>query len=220
MTHDELVKMMYQVGGHDLRLGGPPYCTIHLPKFEFLAGRRNTQERLRRFGVGTEQLTGKTVLDLGCNVGGVAFECARLGARFVCGLDIVAERIAMANQIVKFCGLTDIYFEAGDIMANPSPFEGNSFDIVFCLALDGWVADRQRLYKILGELTRETLYLETHDGMVGHATSAVAHVNETLALLADNGFEHVEVLDEPQHDEADASKQHYRPNIVARKGRC
>jgi len=215
LSREELIQQIRATGGHDLRLGGRPYCTIHLPRFELLEAVRNTQERLRRFGVGQEQLKGKTIIDLGCNVGGIAFECAKLGAAHVLGVDIVAERIAVAQAIKEFAGLTNVNFTVGDVTVDPF-LVCCPADVVFCLALDGWVSNRKHLYQILGELTREVLYLETHDGMVGHTRQAKVNVDSTLALLKDGGFKDVQLLDMPQEDACE-SLQHYRPNLIARK---
>lgn len=60
---------------------------------------------------------GKTVLDLGCNLGPYALETARRGARHVLGLDLDADVLKAANLLAKLHGFENrVEYRAADFL--------------------------------------------------------------------------------------------------------
>lgn len=66
-------------------------------------------------------VVGKSVADLGCNLGYFAFLAARNGARRVLGCDIDPEVAATANLLAQLHGHTNVAFAARDFLAAPAP---------------------------------------------------------------------------------------------------
>lgn len=126
------------------------YQRIALPYGLATAGddRRVTAERIF-----PADLTGKSVLDLGCNHGYFCFEALRRGAARVVGYDLKASAIRRARLLAECLGAR-AEFAVRDIDRAPL---AESFDYVLCLnvlhhlhnpltALDGLVAaSRERL---------------------------------------------------------------------------
>jgi SAM-dependent methyltransferase len=63
-------------------------------------------------------VVGKSVADLGCNLGFFSFLVRRRGASHVVGLDIFPEIIDAANLLATLYGLTDVHFVATDFLRN------------------------------------------------------------------------------------------------------
>ena len=66
-------------------------------------------------------VAGKTVADLGCNLGYFAFLAARNGACRVLGCDSDPEIAAAANLLARLHGHTNVAFTALDFLASPAP---------------------------------------------------------------------------------------------------
>jgi 2-polyprenyl-3-methyl-5-hydroxy-6-metoxy-1,4-benzoquinol methylase len=130
---------------------------------EFVKGSRDILYRFGKFGV-SDDLTGKTVLDLGCNLGGVAQECYRRGARKVVGIDFNSDYIECARDLARFNGEQINFLEID--MAKPGLIEGfineyfkGEVDIVFCLAIDKHIG-LDRVFHILDSFKPQTIYWE------------------------------------------------------------
>lgn len=66
--------------------------------------------------VGGLDVAGKSVADLGCNLGYFSFMTRRLGARSVVGLDIDPEIVRIANLLTLVHGLDQVEFRALDFL--------------------------------------------------------------------------------------------------------
>lgn len=92
--------------------------------------RRNFQEmRLRDialFSIG--DLSGKSILDVGCGEGLYAFTFAQLGAKFVAGQDLSPSSISRGLNLAKRRGIS-LDLVVGD--CNKLQFSDNTFDAVF-----------------------------------------------------------------------------------------
>lgn len=64
-------------------------------------------------------VAGKTVADLGCNLGFFSFLAARAGARQVLGCDIDPEVVAVARLLAALHGLGNVTFASLDFLAEP-----------------------------------------------------------------------------------------------------
>lgn len=81
--------------------------------------------------IGTHDLTGTSVLDIGCGAGGIDIALIRNhGAGFVCGMDVEDPVLTHARALVAREGLTQ---SIGLVKAAPGPlpFPPATFDIVF-----------------------------------------------------------------------------------------
>ena len=95
-------------------------------------------------------IKGKSLLDVGCGIGGPA---RMLAADFDCqvtGLDLTEEFIRTATQLSELLGLSDkTNFVVGNALA--LPFEDAAFDVVWTQHVQMNIPDKQRFY---GEITR------------------------------------------------------------------
>lgn len=108
-------------------------------------------------------LSGKTVLDIGCRYGYFCFEAAKRGAKRVVGVDFDAGAIRKARLLNECKGMS-VEFELLDMERDPLPGE---FDYVLCLnilhhlrnpisALDKMIAGtRERLILEVANLSRK-----------------------------------------------------------------
>lgn len=74
--------------------------------------------------------TGKTVIDLGCNLGHYSFLAARLGAAQVVGLDINEKMIRACNILRDYLDLSQVEFKTTDFL---SATPNNRYDIVLMI---------------------------------------------------------------------------------------
>lgn len=208
----ELKKRLNATAGHNTQLGGglQIYGTIDLPGFKITNAQRNTKKRFDRFDINS--LKGKTVLDLGSNIGCLSFEAFNRGAKSCFGIEYMKPRVDLANDIAKFVGINDVVrFIHGDLNTLKIP---GSYDVVFALAVDGWISNKQNLYSQLGTICKETLFFETHIGAGQGATGKPKH-EEVHKLLKGVGFKTITYVDKPQTDTVD--RQQFRPNYIAQK---
>lgn len=93
---------------------------------------------------------GKRILDIGCGIGGPAFEMARTHGADVVGIDLEAPLIARANKAATKLGLSDrCTFQTVEV--GPLPFPDESFDIIISSGAFTQIADKAA---ILGESWR------------------------------------------------------------------
>ena len=93
---------------------------------------------------------GKRVLDIGCGIGGPAFEMARTHSANVVGIDLEDPLVARATQAAADLGLSDkCTFQT--VTAGPLPFDDESFDIVISAGAFTQIEDKAG---ILGESLR------------------------------------------------------------------
>jgi ubiquinone/menaquinone biosynthesis C-methylase UbiE len=76
-------------------------------------------------------LTGKTVLDIGCGAGGITVDLVRrFGAGRVIGIDVEADVCTASRKRVEAAGLTD-RIKIREVTPGPFPIPDASLDIVF-----------------------------------------------------------------------------------------
>ncbi len=158
--HEEMARISGFKSGERFTREGLVYQTFHHPHFSVQHAQRSIARRFAQFRVG--KLSGRRVLDLGTNTGSVAIESCQRGARSVLGLDSDRARIDLAGKIAALTGYhKKIEFRAETIESFLSSSE-DTFDVVFCLAVDAWVSDPYALYRAVSKRTSETLYFETN----------------------------------------------------------
>ena len=112
---------------HDLDLQGVRTAPDH-----FLWG--YPENKFKRFRhVVPEDLSGKSVLDIGCNAGFYSFEMKRRGASRVLGLDHDERYLEQARYAASVLGLKDIEFRRGDVWDVGAL--GERFDLVIFMGV-------------------------------------------------------------------------------------
>lgn len=102
-------------------------------------------------------LTGKTVLDLGCSFGFFCFEALRRGAKRVVGYDVDPDSVRKARLLAEAMGV-EAEFEVRDIERDPVD---ERFDYVLCLNLLHHLKDPIAALDNLIDCTSDRLVLET-----------------------------------------------------------
>lgn len=212
---DYLKRQIIEVSGsfhtkgrrHSMRTQGVAYGSFDVPgmKLPPSDAQRNTRQRLFQFGIQESDMAACSVLDIGCNTGALLFELCNLGIATGYGIEIDAEKIVVARQVRNHLELSQLYFDVVNIEALPKgalPM----FDVTFALAVEGHVLDKDNFYKLLGEVTRKTLYFEANGG---------ADLAQIMSLLAETGFIHLEHRGVCTDDRD--SRNHNRHLLIARK---
>ena len=155
-------------------------------------------------------LAGKTVLDIGCGIGGGAIVIAgEKGARVI-GLDIEAPLIARARRYAEKAGLADrIEFVLSS--AGPLPVDDAAVDVVYSSGVFTQVADKLGMFREVHRVLRPGGVFACYDWMRGPGPfsedirywfklEGLTYAMETLEnhsrLLAEAGFVAVEVGDD------------------------
>ena len=117
-------------------------------------------EPLRRAFDGS--LSGKRVLDLGCNAGYFALAAVESGCEFVLGVDGRQMHIDQANFVFDVKGISHSRYEfvRGDVAEVDLSAKG-PFDIVLCLGLLYHVSDPAALVEMIAELKPEAVVLDS-----------------------------------------------------------
>lgn len=107
-------------------------------------------------------LSNKTVLDVGCGLGG---PCRMLAASYGCiatGIDLSSEFVRTANKLSELVGLgSKTKFVQGD--ATLLPFEGDSFDVVWTQHVQMNVPDKQKFYSEVSRVLKPGGYFLYYD---------------------------------------------------------
>lgn len=124
--HDNMVAMLELIWGEGYMAPG---------------GAGNVAKMLRSL-----ETRGKRILDIGCGVGGPAFEMARTFDAEVVGIDLEAPLIKRAREDAERHGLSDrCTFQTVEI--GPLPFADQSFDIVVTAGAITQTEDKETIMK-------------------------------------------------------------------------
>ncbi len=126
---DQIRRRVEELGPwfHDLDLAGVRTAPDHF-LFDYPAG------KFRRFAhVLPDDLTGKSVLDIGCNAGFYSFEMKRRGAGRVLGIDHDERYLAQARFAAEVLGFDDVEFQAGEVWDVGAL--GERFDLVIFMGV-------------------------------------------------------------------------------------
>ena len=113
--------------------------------------------------------TGKTILDLGCNMGHILFEAVAYGLPKCFGLESNKTHVDLGNTLAKYLGVENVItlIEADVSKLSPQFVKAktglDSFDVVFSLAVDGYVRNPQSYYRNMVEVTKEICYFEPNN---------------------------------------------------------
>lgn len=119
----------FETGYHTLRVDGHQFV-----------GQRDPQQRLDGLPF---DFNGKSVLDIGCNQGGMLLALADRIRKGV-GVDVDYRLVNVANRVRDYQDLGNLSFYVFDLERDNlellrSLFDGNSVDIVFLLAVCMWI---------------------------------------------------------------------------------
>ena len=137
-------------------LAGEQECAYHRMELPYGIVVPGDDRRPTARQIFTEDLTGKSVLDIGCNDGFMCFEAARRGAKRVLGVDVAGERIDRARRTADCLGL-DVEFRVLDIETEPLD---EMFDYILCLNVTHHMRYPIATLHRLMDMTRDKLILE------------------------------------------------------------
>ena len=184
------------------------YCAFSTPGFSVTRqeAQRDAARRLFRFGLGESDVRGRRVLDLGCNNGAMLFELSNFSPAAGLGIEYDGEKVDLARRIAAFAGLAGLEFRQADVDRLEAKDVEPPFDVVLCLALEAHVQEPKRLYALLGELTRGTLYFEAN---------ASTKPKEVVSALGKAGF--TDIRDLGVCDDDIVPRNNRRPIFTARR---
>lgn len=107
-----------------------------------------------------DDLSGKTVLDIGCNAGFYSFEARKRNASFVLGVDATKHHVRQALFVKSVLGVDRIDFQRKSLY-ELDPLNDGQFDMVLALGLVYHLKHLILGLEILYRITRETLILES-----------------------------------------------------------
>jgi len=144
---------------------GRIYCSFALPRLVVTPdeAQRDSAKRFARFGVGDADLRGRSVLDLGSNVGGMVFAAQRFGPARSVGVEYDRDKVSVARRVAALGELKDVAFVCADVDAIDASSIRGPFDVVFCLAIEAHVKDKPHLYALLAQATSRLCLFEGND---------------------------------------------------------
>ena len=178
--------------GQDFPAG---YHTLELKNLR-LAGQRQPKER---FKIIPFDFTGKTVLDIGCNQGGMLFSVADK-IRHGVGIDYDYRVINAANRINAYTDTHNLDFyvfdlEKEDLNIIRDFVPGEKVDIVFLLAVCMWIKNWKQVIDLAREIA-DNLLFESN----GHSELQ----DEQVAYLRSR-YKNVQLLSEKSQDDSSQS---------------
>lgn len=140
-------------GGRDM-----PYQSVFLNGIEVLEGRRpDIADRFSK--IQAEDIVGKNVLELGCNIGANLFLSLERGARRAVGVEKDMDTLLTAIRINQKVD-QNIDFLFHDLNNRLSLSE--EFDTVFCFSVAGYIEDQKQLARLINRTKCKVLYFEGH----------------------------------------------------------
>jgi len=157
---------------------------------EEVVGARNTMERMKLMGIGKD-MTDVTVLDLGCNLGAIACESWKRGARWIMGLDYEADYIECARDLARHNGYNINYMVKDLTKVDDTVIYIKSFfsktkrpiNIIFALSLYKHI--KEKMFEVLDQLKWDACFIESNNAPQGEETP---HVKEILAHIDKRGW--------------------------------
>lgn len=134
MTKEELKEKIKSLGQFPAHRRRRNYQSYWLDG-EYVKGSRDTLKRFEAMGI-PKDLSGKTVVDLGCQIGAICTEAYLRGAKQVTGVDICSDYIELAMEIAEY-NRHIIFYNMRDLdsFLNIESIKDNRFDILFLLSM-------------------------------------------------------------------------------------
>ena len=166
---------------------------------------------------------GKRILDIGCGIGGPAFEMARTHGASVVGIDLEAPLIERAQTAAKELDLSE-QCTFRTVAVGPIDFEDASFDIVVCSGALTQTSDKASILAEINRVLNPGGYLTCYDWLRGDdgpysddmhywfKMEGLTYAMETLEsyekLMNATGFVNVEVDDATDWYRAEARREY------------
>lgn len=120
--------------------------------------------------IGSHDLAGASVLDIGCGAGGIDIALVRdHGAGYVCGIDVEDPVLAHARALVDGAGLTR-QIGLVKVAPGPLPFPPRTFDVVFSKDSIVHIADKQALMAEVFRVLKPGGWFLASDWLIGSDT--------------------------------------------------
>jgi SAM-dependent methyltransferase len=137
----------FPAGYHTIEINGRP-----------LRGQRDPSKRLKKVPV---QFHGKSVLDIGCNQGGMLFELR--GLKCAVGVDYDAHMVNAANRIKRLRQVSNLDFYVIDIEREPLELIEDfilepKVDIVFLLSVCMWLSNWREVISYSAKISESMLF--------------------------------------------------------------
>ena len=166
------------------------YHTIEIDG-EVFEGQRKPAERLAQIDY---DFAGKTVLDIGCNQGGIVFETARV-ARWAVGIDYDSRMINVCNLIRRQLKRDNTDFYVFDLDRDPFSLivdflPETRVNCIFLLSVCKWIDRWQELITFCAQIS-DCMVFETN-GSAGQQQAQVDFLNrtyESVELVADQSLD-------------------------------
>jgi 2-polyprenyl-3-methyl-5-hydroxy-6-metoxy-1,4-benzoquinol methylase len=182
---EEVKKFVHEWGQFPFRERRSNYQSYFL-KGEYVEGSRDTEYRFTEMKI-PKDLTGKTVLDLGCCHGAMSIEAFRRGAHKVTGIDFQKEYIKCAENISRANGfqINFLRMDLTDVSGFAEFANGyypDGVDIVFMLSEFKHFPDH--FENIIRSFKWKILFVESNNAPEGEATGHVQKIREVLSRLS------------------------------------
>ncbi len=133
-------------------------------------------------------LTGQTVMDLGCGLGGDSLLLARaVGAGKVVSVDVDPGNLEVTGRAVREAGLEDVVTPTL-VEPGPMPFPDGSFDAVHSKAMICHIQDKAALFSEVRRILRPGGSFVAADWMAGPAEQLSDSYHDFANDLADAGL--------------------------------
>ena len=137
---------------------GMPYQSLFYRSKELVRGRRpDILERLKM--VAPDDLKGKSLIDLGCNLGANCYSAVFFGVRSAVGVDYSRALISAAIRMNAYYA-APCHFSVHDLNDELTDIE--PADTVFCFSVTSHLKHLNGLVSTLRKLTQKVLYFEGH----------------------------------------------------------
>ena len=177
-------------------------------KIDDSIGQRRIKKRLDNFYINLNAIQGKTVLDIGSNVGGILLEVHKFNPKKAKGLEYDTDKVNISN-IINSLNYSDNNLEFCQMDVESSQFYdefNEKFEVVFCLAVIEHLKYKEKFISKLSDLCKSVLYFE------GNANSNIEFLTNQLII---NGFNTVEFIG-MSNDEVNINNNN-RPLFIAKK---
>ena len=129
-------------------------------------------------------LSGRRVLDIGCNAGFWSLAAVQAGADFVLGVDFKQEYVDQASLVFEAKGVAGerYRFEQGDIFEHPL---GERFDIVLCLGVMDHVDRPVELFELMVRAGAQLIVIDTEVSRARASVFEVSHLYDPRDAAGD-----------------------------------
>lgn len=142
---------------------GIPYQTVTIDGYVVVVGRR-TDLVERHESMNPDDIVGKHVVDVGCNIGAASFLAAEAGAASVFGFDVSEKIITAALRLGAFSGLPVEFATRNAAVPFTRDLLDRPCDTMFLFSVAAHIGDVTHLVRLIDAYRPSVVYVEGHDG--------------------------------------------------------